>query len=628
VLRLLSSRLKIQRGFSTQRNVLFSATKSEGTENLNHSSYLRHQNIPPFTKDLFLGKFNKSILSYAEILDDESYLNLESNVTKVGEYLESKGDLIGKIDSTSKIHPDIFSTLKRFGMFGLTIPTEHNGAGMLYSEVARYYEELGVDLSLCNAISSNELLGYRALLKSADESMREKYLTRLADGEVTAAWCLAEEGSGSDPAGLTTTASLQEESYILSGKKVLVTNAQTSQLLTVVAKTEGSEDPTCFLVDRAEVEPESVKISDPLRLAGLRGLEVSSVEFINCKVPKCSVLGTVGGGLKIVQSLENQNKYLQTCALIKYLKNLLNETIVHCNGRMQFEKNLSEFSLVREQLARMAGKLYSLESVTYLTAGLADASQDPDIEVESVITRQFASEVSDYIVSGCLQLIGANVNLETSKYQKYLRDNLIIQGWQGSNNINKCFVALSCLMHLIRNKPELAEIRQPADGNFLKSFNFQLTNVKHKLNRVALTHNLYHSVSPGLQTSARRLEWCVHKIPFVAEQLLVHRGANIQVEENYLARIHDLVTEVYVMTAVLSRASRSLTLGLDNFELEATIAVNLSFESKQRVKQLCVETVLCSREESNRDEFLEKTADYVTRRGQYVAVHPLTKNSF
>jgi len=82
VLRLLSSRLKIQRGFSTQRNVLFSVTKSEGTENLNHSSYLRHQNIPPFTKDLFLGKFNKSILSYAEILDDESYLNLESNVTK------------------------------------------------------------------------------------------------------------------------------------------------------------------------------------------------------------------------------------------------------------------------------------------------------------------------------------------------------------------------------------------------------------------------------------------------------------------------------------------------------------------------------------------------------------------
>ena len=150
-------------------------------------------------------------------------------------------------------------------------------------------------------------------------------------------------------------------------------------------------------------------------------------------------------------------------------------------------------------------------------AGLADASKEPDIEVEfkprlkpdnnnisqveSVITRQFASEVSDYIVSGCLQLIGkedfhihvysnltyclsgANVNLETSKYQQYLRDNLVIQGWQGSSNLNKCFVALSCLMHLIQHKPQLAQLRQPADGNFLKSFKFQLTNVKHNLNR-------------------------------------------------------------------------------------------------------------------------------------------------
>ena len=107
-----------------------------------------------------------------------------------------------------------------------------------------------------------------------------------------------------------------------------------------------------------------------------------------------------------------------------------------------------------------------------------------------------------------------------------------------------------------------------------------MTNMKHNINRVALTHNLYHSVSPGLQTSTRRLEWCVHKVPFIAEELLVHRGANIQVEENHLARIHDLVTEVYVMTAVLSRASRCLTLGLDNFELEATMAVTLSHESK------------------------------------------------
>lgn len=70
------------------------------------------------------------------------------------------------------------------------------------------------------------------------------------------------------------------------------------------------------------------------------------------------------------------------------------------------------------------------------------------------------------------------------------------------------------------------------------------------------------------------------KLPYVAEELLVQRGANLQVEEEYLARLYDLASEVYILTCVLSRASRSLTLGLDSFELEATMAVNLSFEAK------------------------------------------------
>lgn len=97
---------------------------------------------------------------------------------------------------------------------------------------------------------------------------------------------------------------------------------------------------------------------------------------------------------------------------------------------------------------------------------------------------------------------------------------------------------------------------------------------------MVLTKNLYKNFGAGLQTSGRRLEWCAHKLPHVAENLLVHRGANLQLEEAYLARIHDLAAEVYVMTAVLSRASRSLTLGLDSHEMEGVMAVSMSFESK------------------------------------------------
>ena len=87
---------------------------------------------------------------------------------------------------------------------------------------------------------------------------------------------------------------------------------------------------------------------------------------------------------------------------------------------------LSEFALIRSQLAKMASKLYALESTAYMTAGLADASMDGDIEVESVITRQLATDTADYVVNNCLQLLGSSVHLESSKYQKYLRDCTVL----------------------------------------------------------------------------------------------------------------------------------------------------------------------------------------------------------
>ena len=247
-------------------------------------------------------------------------------------------------------------------------------------------------------------------------------------------------------------------------------------------------------------------------------------------------MGNVGEGLKIVQAVANQNKYLQTFPVIKYLKSLLNETIEHCNKREQFSEKLSAFSLVRMQLGQMSAALYALESAAYFTAGLADASLDADIEVESVITRQLATDTADTIVTTCLQLLGAGVNTESSKYQQHLRDTAVLQSWQGSTNINKCFVAISCLMHLIQHKPGVADVRQPANGNMIKAIKYQMNDFRHHVDRVVLPHNLYKCFGHGLQTAGRRLEWCAHKLPYVAEGLLVNHGANLQLEEVYLAR--------------------------------------------------------------------------------------------
>ena len=292
------------------------------------------------------------------------------------------------------------------------------------------------------------------------------------------------------------------------------------------------------------------------------------------------MLGCAGSGLSLLQSVLHQHKYMQAAGLITTLTTLLDDTIHHTKNRKQFKLPLSDFPLVRQKLGKMAGRLYCLESMVYFTAGLADASKDPDVDVESVIVKQYAAETSDYIVSGCLELLGAQVNLKTSKYQKYLRENQVLQGWQGSSNINKCFIGISGLMHLVNHEPELALIRQPANGNFLKSIRHKYNTWGYKVDRVSMSLDLAGCVRPGLQDSARSLEWCVHKVHFAAQDLLVKHGANIQVEEHYLERLSDLVTEVYAVTCALSRASRSLSLGLENSMFERNIVLPVVHDSK------------------------------------------------
>ena len=94
-------------------------------------------------------------------------------------------------------------------------------------------------------------------------------------------------------------------------------------------------------------------------------------------------------------------------------------------------------------LAKCAGRIYALESMLYLTAGLADVGLKPDIEVESAIVKQFAVETSDFVTRRCLDLLGAQTNLKDSPFQQFLTENQVLQSWQGSSNILKCFIAIS-----------------------------------------------------------------------------------------------------------------------------------------------------------------------------------------
>ena len=263
----------------------------------------------------------------------------------------------------------------------------------------------------------------------------------------------------------------------------------------------------------------------------------------------------------------------------------------------------------------------------YITSGLADIGKEPDIEMESTIVKQFAVNTFDYVTRHCLAILGAETNLKESKYQEFLAENQVLQSWQGSNNILKCFIGLSGILHLINNKGEyLKECNSPG-LHPIKSFKYKLRASRHKIDYTPKTFLLENYVHPRLSKVAPLVEWAAHKLAFCAETALQDDWLNIQLRETKLERISDIAMETYAMVCVLSRASRAYVVGHAHAQHEVTLAIPFIFESRLRVEEIVKQMTYQTKMHGDRDLFYEDAGAYVLEHGGYCAVHPLVKNS-
>jgi len=587
---------------------------------------LKKLDFDPFVKDLFVGKFNKSMLSYAEVLNYDRHRELEDKVKHISDYLASRAESLAQMDINNKLPPEVLHWCKTECMYGLGVTREDGGQDYLATEVTRILEEVGTSVVLSEHLRLSDSLGYSAIVQHGTQEMKDKYLPSLLAGEYLSSFCQYEQGAGSDPNSIQTNAMYDPDTdtYLLKGKKTWVVNAASAKVFTVLANTvvknymgEDERQLTAFLIDKDD----GVTVGDPYPIHGYTSLQFSDVSF-DCRVPTTSVLGQPGKGLEVLNSVQHHHKFMIAASVVTSLRTLLNETVEHCNRRKQYGLHLSKFSLVKMQIARMAGKLYTLESMLYMTAGLVDISECPDVELESVIVRQYTAETSDYIVKTCLSLLGSQTMLETSKYQKYLTQNQFLQGWQGSANIEKVYLGISGVMYLVQALgPAIMNSQKPFLHPFTASRWWRHIK-QHKKDEAPLTHKLSDCVHPRLVSSADRLEWVVEKIPFLATNLVHKSGENLQIPENELLKLAELVIETYAMTCTLSRANRSYIVGNLHGEHEINVAIPYISEARLRCKQLFLE--LQNWEGSDEPQKWIQNGLFLAENG-YAVSHPLSK---
>ncbi|XP_064488656.1 complex I assembly factor ACAD9, mitochondrial-like [Ornithodoros turicata] len=583
----------------------------------------------PFVKNLFIGKFDKQMLIYPEVLDEARLSELESMASSVQKFLDDKVDT-REIDREKKIPDEVLEGFKSLGLFGQQIPTEYGGLGLTATEYARMCEVTGVDGAIAVTLAAHNSIGIKGILLCGNEEQKRKYFPKLATGEHVAAFCLTESTSGSDAASIKCQAKLSSDKkhFILNGSKIYISNGGFADVMTVFAKVpidtpdrQKKEVVTAFIVER---DFGGVTSGPPEDKLGIRGANTTALYFDNTPVPCENVLGAVGDGFKVAMNVLNNGRFGMGAAISGGLRKLIRETTDHVINRVQFEKPLSEFHMIKEKITRMASTLYAIESMVYTSSAILDVVEDPDCALECAIVKVFSSEAAMQTVSECLQIHGGSGYMKGLSLEQFYRDTRILPIFEGTNEILRLFISLVGVQYAGKHLGDVVKKLRDPLSNPIFVIRKLWERRKDDYDSPVLDLDLCSSVHPSLKSEADRLEYCVKRLKYAVETSLQRYGHEIVEYQVILARIADIAIDVYAYSCALSRASRSYCIGLRNASHELDLVNCLGYDLTQRVKANMSEI----------DNYIEtgvmtkklKVADQVFKDKMYFAAHPLTRN--
>jgi alkylation response protein AidB-like acyl-CoA dehydrogenase len=340
---------------------------------------------------------------------------------------------VREMDEHAKIPRALVDKLFDLGVMGIEIPESYGGAGATFFHSVLAVEALSrVDPSIGVLVDVQNTLVINALLRWGSEDVKRRYLPKMAAGAV-GAYALSEAGSGSDAFAMSTRAAERGGSFVLTGRKLWITNGNEADLFIVFANANpeaGYRGITAFLVERGMAGFSVGKKEDKL---GIRASSTCELLLENCEVPRGNVLGEPGKGYKVAIETLNEGRIGIGAQMIGLAQGALDHTIKYTKDRKQFGKAIAEFQAVKHQLARAATELEAARLLVYNSARLRDARQP--FLTEAAMCKIFSSEVAERTTSLCVNLHGGNGFVREYPVEKLYRDAKIGQIYEGTSNL-------------------------------------------------------------------------------------------------------------------------------------------------------------------------------------------------
>jgi alkylation response protein AidB-like acyl-CoA dehydrogenase len=341
--------------------------------------------------------------------------------------------LVREMDEQAKIPKDLVKQLFDLGVMGIEIPETYGGSGGTFFHAVLAVEELSrVDPSIGVLVDVQNTLVINAFARWGTDEIKKRYLTRLA-ADTVGAYALSEAGSGSDAFALTTRARADGDDYVISGRKLWITNGNEADIFIVFATVNpdaGYRGITAFIVDRGTAGFTVGKKEDKL---GIRASSTCELILEDCRVPKANVLGEIGKGYKVAIETLNEGRIGIGAQMVGLARGALDATIKYTKERKQFGKAIGEFQAVQHQIARAAVDVEAATLSVYNAARLRDIGRP--FLTEAAICKILSSEVAERVSSLAVNLFGGNGFVKEYPVEKFFRDAKIGQIYEGTSNL-------------------------------------------------------------------------------------------------------------------------------------------------------------------------------------------------
>jgi butyryl-CoA dehydrogenase len=479
-------------------------------------------------------------------------------------------------------------------------------------------------------------IGTLPIVYFGTDEQKEKYLPRLAAGEIVGAYALSEASSGSDALNCRARATLSADGkhYVLNGEKMWITNAGFADLFTVFAKIDG-EKFTAFLVERTFA---GFSIGSEEHKMGIRGSSTCPIILNDCQVPAGNVLGEIGRGHVIAFNILNVGRFKLGAMCVGGARSSLNNAVAYAKQRKAFGKVIADFGLVREKLANMAMLTYVGESMVYRTIGMMDealsavnksASDAPaqtlkaieEYAIECSIIKVWASEMVDYVVDETVQIYGGYGFVEEYPAERAYRDARINRIFEGTNEINRLIISGFLLKRAMSGQLAL----MPA--------------IKQLMDEVLSGPSLGEEVE-GPLAEEQKLVASAKKIGLFAAGAATQKYMQaIQDQQEIMGAIADMVIEIYATESTVLRTLKIagalgeaaaaipiamtrayLSQAMEKIETNARKIIAAVAEGDMLRTQLAILRRLAKHDPYNTIELRQQIAQKVIERGKYTLV--------